>query len=156
MTTTEAAIKIKLTEFANNNIRALAGYLKTLAANDNVLDGVGFDIATFSDDDIADKSECQSSACAVGHFAIMLGGKPTEHGVILESGVFLDWLDFSIKSLGIESTGTSGEAVVWEYLFGDAWENIDNTPLGVVARIEFFLKHGVPNRFIDCSDNRFY
>lgn len=156
MTTIEATTKIKLTEFANNNLRALAGYLRTLAANGNVLDGVGFDLATFSDTDLADKSECQSSACAVGHFAIMLGGKPTDDGVILESGVFLDWLGFSIQSLGIKSTGASGEAVAWEYLFGDDWASIDNTPLGVVARIEFFLEHGVPNRFIDCSDNRFY
>lgn len=64
---------------------------------------------------------CGTSACAIGTAAY--------HGVgkIVDG---MDWDTYSEKNFGLEST-----TLLWSFVFSGAWQHIDNTSAGAVARI---------------------
>ena len=132
-------------------LRATAIKSSNLKAND-----VGFDLTYFfsskpNESDVV----CGTSACAIGHFAVMRGFKPTLSGAADKKGVEMIWQDFSRDILGVGPCSETEQ--IWDWLFSAAWVDCDNTPLGVVARIDYFLEHGVPDEFYtedyDCVAN---
>lgn len=98
---------------------------------------------------------CGTSACAVGHFAVMRGFETNSSGVTDNKFTELSWCDFSRNILGIGPCSETEQ--IWDWLFSAAWVDCDNTPLGVVARIDYFLERGVPDEFYtedyDCVAN---
>ena len=141
-----------LTNQVKSNLLELAAYLKTY-----VIDGLlgdmqdaqtRFDLTEFyeSDGDV-DDYECGSTACAVGHFAIMRGYRVSEIGVYDEIAGWIDWRKFSTDSIGLCSENY--HTPVWDWVFSGEWAGLDNTPLGVVARIEYLLDEGLPKGFCD-------
>ena len=146
-------VKANLLELADY----LKGYAKLVASNKGykaeTVVPVGFDIEYFYEKEveIADH-ECDTTACAVGHFAIMRGFKAHGDGVVIEDGNLVDWRVFSENVIGIAPQGDLER--YWDWMFCCTWVDCDNNPLGVVARIEHVLAHGVPdsydNYFADC------
>lgn len=134
---------LELSEYLKNfaKISAKAGYFKSAD-----IIPVAFDIDHFYEnfDDI-DEHECQTSACAVGHFAVMRGYKVNEDGVYMGEEGMEGWRWFSTNVIGIAPQGVHERA--WDWIFGGSWAECDNTPLGVVARIKHYLAHGVPDNF---------
>lgn len=102
--------------------------------------------------------DCASSACAVGHYAQMLGWelspmgvKPAKGFTVAPSSCFLSaegkmmWSDFSRIMIGLSTGGeTKGD---WNWMFSGEWEDVDNTILGAAARIDYYLANGVPEDF---------
>ena len=149
-----ATDKSVLTDEAQANLVELAAYLKNYAtkiAEANRLKksnakATGFDLDHFFEDHHSGKHHnCSTTACAVGHFAIMRGYDPSFEGVNVEGDTSMGWRTFSAKVIGISPSGE--HELIWDWLFAGVWSECDNTPLGVVARIEYFLEHGVPDDF---------
>lgn len=145
------ADKSLLSEQAQRNLVELSTYLKAYAlrmASDKKhkkgeTKPISFDLESFFEDhpDFT-RDDCGTSACAVGHFAIMRGYDASFEGVTL-GDISMGWRTFSAKVVGVAPTGE--QEAIWEWLFSGVWSEHDNTPLGVVARIEYFLEHGVPD-----------
>lgn len=149
--------KSVLSAEAQNNLVELSEYLKVYAKQNAIhkkpID-FGLDIFFQEESDIKDY-ECGASACAVGHFAVMRGYAADENGVFIENnvvckngltvngGVNMGWRDFSKNVIGVSTWGE--QQIIWNWLFSSGWCKFDNTPLGVAARIEYFLEHGVPD-----------
>ena len=148
--------KLVISEKASGVLAQLSEYLKNLALNENENKTalVGFDMEHYHrlTDGDEDKNECGSTACAVGHCAVMMGFIPTYDGVITreqeEDGEVMSWTDFSAKYIDISVVSTIEEMLVWDWLFSGEWDEVDNTPLGVVARINHFTENGLPDNFI--------
>lgn len=142
--------KLTISSDAIDNIQDLADHLKKISvrlevdySNSNL---VKFDMGRFINDaSFVTDNICHSSACAVGHYAIMCGCDYNDKGINPDSEDFVDWGSFSEDFIGISQCGD--EEVIWDWLFSCKWESSDNTPLGAVARIEHFLEHGVPKDF---------
>lgn len=152
--------KSNIDKDAQVNIKDLAEYLKQfvgVAAKAQRISGVerdfiGFDISQyFEEHEKATKYECGATACAVGHYAIMRGFRIIENGVRTEPHGGYTWKAFSECEIGIKPTGK--QALIWDWLFNGGWAECDNTPLGVVARIEVFLDRGVPEYFVETWKN---
>lgn len=140
---------------AQANIKKLAEHLKTLGTNDNRFDNVSFDMQFYCrfldvEDDVED-NDCGSSACAVGHYAILLGADVEVDGVDMPNGDSLTWVQFAQKYVGINPCGWSEQQICFDWLFSGEWDVLDNTPLGAAARIEHFLEHGIPQSFADST-----
>lgn len=142
-----------LSDFAITNITELSNYLKLVALKlmkDEIkpdVNTVKFDIAGFFDAGRPTNGmDCHTSACAVGHFALMHDLKHDKEGAYTKDGEFFEWRHFSEECVGIKQWGEQG--TVWEFLFSGKWAFVDNTPLGAAARIDHFLEHGVPDGFI--------
>ena len=154
--------KSLLSEEAQSNLAELAAYLKSYAkrwwVNGDTSGGnkpIGFDLERFFQEDLLTKRhECGTSACAIGHFALMRGFYVWQHGVFpIEGSEGMTWADFSTNIIGVSPRGNQKR--IWHWLFSSYWSDFDNTALGVVARIEYFLEHGVPDEFseLDLSDD---
>lgn len=142
------------------NLRDLSAYLKALPETN-----VTFDMATFYDDNTTSAElerlgECGTSACAVGHYAMMRGwtsshggvkppvGVAIKHGLVrADGGAYpIGWSEFCTKEIGVEAIN-DGEDELFEWLFDAYWGRIDNTPEGAAARIDYFLEKGLPSNF---------
>ena len=78
---------------------------------------------------------CGTVACAVGH------------GPAAGIRVYGDavWASYCRRVFGIgRNDGRGGVNETFEYLFGSAWTQYDNTPQGAAERIRTFLDSGVP------------
>lgn len=153
--------KAPLPQTTQDNLLELASYLKKFAKTSAKAGcfksvkaiPVAFDIHSFhEDDDHIEDHECHTSACAVGHFALMRGYKVNNYGVYMGEQGMESWRWFSTNVVGIAPYGVHERA--WDWMFGGSWMECDNTPLGVVARIDYFLEYGVPDNFIidDCGN----
>lgn len=143
-----------ITECVSAQTRAelvkLSTYLREV---DSRPSNLKFDMETFYS---PTPHECGSSACAIGHYAIMIGWQPMYGGIappegqvvetcsIGESNV-LGWQVFSRQVLGLSNRGSTEED--WDWLFSGEWGGVDNTALGAAARIDYYLEHGVPDPF---------
>ena len=146
------------------NLEDLSAYLKAyttlrttaIKSGNLAVSDVDFDLSYFFKPESEQLDTiCGTSACAVGHFAVMRGFETNLSGVTDNKLIRLSWHDFSRDILGV---GPSDETEqIWDWLFSAAWVDCDNTPLGVAARIEHFLEHGVPDEFYtedyDCVAN---
>jgi hypothetical protein len=72
---------------------------------------------------------CGSQACVVGHAAMFF-----------EPLVSENWYEFS-KRLFVT------ELIEWEWCFSEDWADYDNTLLGAIKRLAYYLEHGVPEEF---------
>ena len=148
--------KLVLSKKAAGVIADLSDYLKKIAvtANENKEELVAFDMEfyhKFTDGD-AERNECGATACAVGHCAVMMGFIPTVDGVITreqeEDGGWLNWHEFCNQYIDMKPIGTQEESLIWDWFFSGEWSEVDNTPLGVVARINYFLEKNLPRSFV--------
>ena len=80
-------------------------------------------------------SQCGAVACALGHAPSMV--EPAVDGE--------DWTEYSARVFGILAC-----SAVWDWIFSPDWADYDNTPAGVVSRIDYYLAHGVPKEFRGC------
>ena len=163
--------KSELHDVTISNLQDLSKHLKSVGVSliaDKLTvqsDVVGFDIGSyFSKIGGRDSGHiCQSSACAIGHFAVMRGYEAKEVGVYVtentvgEDGFISDgnrmrWADFSDSIIGVASDGR--QRIIWNWIFSSHWVRFDNSALGVAARIEYLLEHGIPYEFlaIEISD----
>ena len=138
--------RIEISDQAVKNVKELAEYLKGLSANKNSATAIDFDMEYFCKEENYKSHNCGTSACAVGHFAIMIGAQINEDFVVLpDSQKQMGWMNFCRTYIGISSD--NDESIVWDWLFSGDWDEVDNTALGAVARIEHFLEHGIPTDF---------
>lgn len=163
--------KSLLSEQAQNNLVELAAYLKShhkdwVKPNTSEDEGelVGFDLWNFFYSGSENKEhKCGSTACAVGHFAVMRGYEARKIGVYVtentvgENGFISDgnrmlWADFSADIIGVDAGGR--QRIIWNWIFSSHWVGFDNSALGVAARIGYFLEYGIPYEFsaIEISD----
>lgn len=139
-----------LTKQAQQNLQDLADYLKAYAAKRSSEEvnepTAAFGMGRFFNDEL-DKTahQCGTSACAVGHYAIMREFECTEVSVIDKNLCELSWHKFSEEHIGVASHNE--QAPIWDWLFSGRWQVYDDTPLGAAARIEYFLENGVPDEF---------
>jgi hypothetical protein len=130
------------------NLLILAEYLESLSPRYKHFDMSSFAYGSHGDgdDDVVDAalnpkaffSSCDTAACAVGHApAAGFEMKPSE----LKS---MDWVKYSHRVFGLK--GPKYEEA-WNFLFGGAWDQVDNHPYGAAARIRFFLDH--PEKVMD-------
>ena len=117
--------KSLLSEQAQSNLVELATYLKshhkawvkanTSGGKDEL---VGFDLWNFFHPSSENEEhKCGSTACAIGHFAVMRGLACRSDGVIEENGRLIDWFDFAHKYIGIKYTDAT--EALWAWLFSD-------------------------------------
>ena len=147
--------KSELHDVTISNLQDLSKHLKSVGVSliaDKLTvqsDVVGFDIGSyFSKIGGRDSGHiCQSSACAIGHFAVMRGLACCSDGVIEENGRMIDWFGFAHKYIGISCDDAT--EVLWAWLFSDEWNGYDRSALGAAARIDHFLEHGVPSHFVE-------
>jgi len=81
-------------------------------------------------------SSCGTTACAVGHGP--LAGIPVLPGET--------WHDYEYRVFGVSKV-IGWQA--WSFLFSGQWADspLNNTAKGSAARIDYFLKHGVPEDY---------
>lgn len=159
--------KHTLIDGTEERLLKLADYLRNLPPQ------YGFEMQTFYDPmytggkDITDIDVCGTSACAVGHYAIMEGYEATEMGVqprvITEEwlakehdclvGNRMDWSTFATKEIGVPCEDL--QTPIFDWLFGSEWTAADNTPEGAAARIDYFLEHGVPEVFAEQAEDEY-
>lgn len=130
---------------ARNNIKALSTYLKEVALLAPEDKETGFSMTDYYSE--KRENECGSVACAVGHYGMMICSQPQELGVLMQNGVVISWPDLSRDHIGIDMYGE--QSIVWDWLFSDKWQYIDNTIEGAAARIDYYLEHGVPDSFVN-------
>lgn len=139
-----------ITEEARDNIKQLAEYLKLQAGLMDHNQKSGFNMAHYFNEENV-QHVCGTSACAVGHYGIMIGGVPEEFGLRLPDKGIVGWVNLCDGFIGISARGETGD--VWDWLFSDRWHLTDNTLLGAVARIEYFLEYGLPVLFLKYNGN---
>ena len=139
-----------ITKEARDNIKQLAEYLKLQAGLMDHNQKSGFNMAHYFNEENV-QHVCGTSACAVGHYGIMIGGVPEEFGVRLPDKGLVGWVDLCEDFIGIQVKGDTTD--VWDFLFSDRWHLTDNTLLGAAARIEYFLEYDLPVTFIKNEKN---
>jgi hypothetical protein len=85
------------------------------------------------------KWECQTVGCALGH-AIDAGCFDPKDG-----NNDLTWGGLEKQAFGVYIyDDSSASADIYQWIFNGNWSSVDNTKQGVVFRILFMFKHGVP------------
>lgn len=114
------------------NLEKLAAYLERYAAETG--HSVRFEMGQFCDvNHYYDSIQCGTIGCAVGH--------GPEAGV--EKWMDEWWYEY------VERAFTGGDDDVYCWLFDDGWKYNDNTPLGAAKRIRWYLRHGVPDDYLE-------
>lgn len=145
-----------ITQETRDNLAKLSTYLREKASQDSRLK---FGMETFYS---SNPHLCGTSACAIGHYALMLGWEPVNGGVTppakqglencpADRGEVLGWLTFSRQVLGLSSRGATEHD--WNWMFSGEWGEVDNTILGAAARIDYYLERGVPENFSMSNSN---
>lgn len=81
-----------------------------------------------------EKGFCGSVGCALGVATYVIEPRMPKAGSYKE---FEDWLTFSRRLFGFDDRA-------WHWIFAAEWAEVDNTPEGAAARIEWYLAQGVP------------
>lgn len=115
-------------------LAALAKFLRELVPDDNFgmkyfVNGNNIHIER------ANIHTCGTVACAAGWGTALF---PPQAGET-------DWRDYVKRVFGVELG--FDDTFVW--LFGALWHQVDNTPTGAAARIEYYLEHGLPDNIYD-------
>lgn len=132
-------------QFQRDNLLKLSTYLDSLPADYEHF-GMAYYCATVTERDnqepyehIYDPEEveavvntCGTSACALGHGPAA--------GITPLQGE--NWIIYGNKNFGTMASGFT-----FEWMFGEHWDEYDNTPRGAAARIKYFLAHSVPEDF---------
>jgi hypothetical protein len=154
-------IDIPLTQYTpeqqRENLLALAAGLRTMPPPN-----VRFTMSFFCDHYGRDQPVCGSVGCAVGCATYIV--EPRAVAQIGFGGMYWasrnDRLDgtnalperfyetytqYSARVFGVG--GTASTITVWQWMFGEDWTYVDNTPQGAAARIEWYLAHGLPENW---------
>ena len=133
---------MKLTKRHRANLRKHAKYLRSR------YDKSQFDMRLFQRSnpvsnrlDNLSANICGAVLCVIGLAALTFPRVAKKHK---------DWLKFCEDIFGIDSYKNREE---WQFLFESRWVFIDNTITGAADRIDYFLKHGVPD---DCWNPEVY
>lgn len=79
-------------------------------------------------------NHCGTTACAVGHGP--LAGIPA---LADES-----WNHYSLRVFGCSNIGKLKTLPAFNFMFGPDWKGRNNTAKGTALRMQYFLKHGIP------------
>lgn len=103
-------------------------------------------ISLFPQDIGKDINTCNSIGCTLG-WAVSIPEFKLERGDFSNTSPFpLLWNEYCYRIFDI-----SPETIVWDFLFSEEWEHIDNTPTGAASRIRYVLEGD-----IDLSDFELY
>lgn len=105
----------------------MADYIRTVPQE-------SFNMAVFRSG-LATSHECSSIGCVIGHCTVL-----DKNPLPIDNEVHL--IDFDQWSINFTGLGMNDPE--WHWCFGGAWCEIDNTPTGAADRIEWLLKHGLP------------
>jgi len=129
---------LTITDWQRSNLQKLVAYLKTGKSP------IGFDMNMFLSDPYDDeganatiKHNCGSIGCLVGH-GPQAGIKPHNYE---------GWDSYAQRVFGSENFPTSKAYPIWDWLFDTYWSDVDNTPEGGIARVEYALAHGIPSNY---------
>lgn len=113
------------------NLQKLADFIKTVPQE------------IFDMEDIrrgqTQEPKCDSVGCVIGHATVLFEGELPRHvrGNTIDFPTF--WRQFS--GLELENYDTS------YWIVSASWRHVDNTPIGASKRIEWLLKHGLPENW---------
>jgi hypothetical protein len=113
------------------NLLRMADHIETIPQKE-------FDMEKYRKDGSSLEMECNSVGCAVGHCSI-LDIDNIQKNFICMFYWGINFLEWSEQFTGVYVMPQ------WNYLFGDRWKYIDNTPQGTANRIRYIVKHGFPN-----------
>ena len=123
-------IPLDVSDQQHRNLAQLADYLLSGALR------AEFDMAVYADPAhlLPGKTGCGTVGCAIGHGPYAgIAKYPHEY-----------WPDYARRAF-IRNTLTSQIARDW--LLGEDWTVVDNTPQGAGRRIKYTLKHGIPSNW---------
>ena len=133
-----------------DNLIRLSRYLKSLPPETK-----SFDMGTYCFRRSND-SKCPSAACAIGHYAVMEGWEAKNRGAVppphLEGKVgetlegAIPWVQFANEVIGVPYR--KGDRHLGDWIFSSEWSDVDNSALGAAARIDYYLEHGIPEKFL--------
>lgn len=130
-----------LTPYQKKNLRKLSKGLKNRdfpGSFDMTYFLVGkWDVSVYP----ANLSDCNTVGCALGWGTLIVKDRMRRES----------YIKYASRVFGMR-LGSS--AYYW--LFDQRWANIDNTPEGAAARIDWYLENGVPEWFFLCSFEQFY
>lgn len=126
-------MSIKKSDLNVKDLTLLANYLEQLPEGYEQFEMSHF-TSTYNDLEEFDTSSgfiCGTSGCAVGHAPFISGvSKPLKDEGWSD---YSDRITFSVDRLYYQ------HEVVWEFMFGSFWSNVDNTPQGAARRIKAVL-----------------
>ena len=76
----------------------------------------------------------------------MKGYKTSSYGVHFSNGLNVEWSMVAESFMGIGSEHKTKDILDW--INSGEWCDVDNTAIGAAARINYFLKHGLPSAFL--------
>ena len=129
---------------AQTNLKELAEFLQKLDGEDNPK--VIFDLEYSCEPTYKGQELVSTSIDAVCCFALMKGYKTSNYGVHFGNGLNVEWSMVAERYIGIGSEHNTKAVLDW--INSGEWSDVDNTPLGAAARINYFLNKGIPEAFL--------
>lgn len=112
------------------NLQRMADYIKTIPERRFNMQFYGSNFNT--------TPECNSVGCVVGHCSVFASEKDVKKFTHKDTQGF-DFVKWSEKFSGLKAGGKK-----WSWCFSGSWSLSDNTAKGASKRIEWLLKHGLP------------
>lgn len=126
-----------MTQEQKDNLLKLATYLLSGDLK------AAFNMRRFTDSLVLDfealRTDCGTVGCTAGHGPY--AGIPKEFGE--------GWGNYILRSFGVHVMDDA-----WDFLFSVWWSETDNTPTGAAKRILYFLKYGVPDKYVPSENER--
>ena len=114
------------------NLLKMADYIETVPQK-------FFDMKTFGIKDSISHN-CKTVGCIIGHCVVL----DDPENIPRCKNNTIDFVGWEMKF-----TNTPDD--VWEYLFGEEWINVDNTPTGAAKRIRHLVEDGLPENWREQS-----
>ena len=127
-----------------DNLKHLVNFLKLLARQNNPK--VIFDLKYAYEVAYDGIEVISTSIDVVTCFALMKGYKTSSYGVHFSNGLNVEWSMVAESFMGIGSEHKTKDILDW--INSGEWCDVDNTAIGAAARINYFLKHGLPSAFL--------
>lgn len=130
-----------------DNLQKMADYIKAIPqemfdmANYRKFKGIGLKGKDAEYRYLNVDVECGSVGCVIGHCVIL--DENVDHIPRLR----LNNIDY--KTWSERFTGLLEKSSAWHWCFGSLWATVDNTTLGASKRIEYYIKNGIPNNWLD-------
>lgn len=123
-----------MTQEQRDNLQKLADFIRAIPQE-------RFDMEAFrSKHEDNFTHECNTIGCVLGYSPQVLYDDFKDVPKLFDSSI--DYEGISIEKLGIDPLESE-----WNWMFGPDWNEVDNSPTGAADRIEWFLKHGVPENW---------
>lgn len=122
-----------MTQEQRDNLQKLADFIRTVPQEK-------FSMYKYRDYGEQRTHECKTIGCSLGYAPQVLYDNYNDVPKYID--LIIDFDKISIDMFGIESFERE-----WTWMFGLKWIRVDNTPTGAADRIEWFLKHGLPENW---------